>query len=149
MKKEKVKTFLATLFVTRDVADESVSFNDAFMRDTHEAYPIYDAVSDVMHKSNLSFNFSYAIASKAVDVLEQVEDWEDNDDIQEAINSAVPVYTWELMQICQSDSWAVDEAIREYGKQETLERDVTTAWFMLIETMVEEIKTCLEAIITE
>ena len=106
----------------------------------NEKYPIYQAVSEAMRTSGLSFDFSYSVAQKAVNVLTHLEDWEDRDGMNsEYIDSEVPVYNHELMQIYLSDWWAVDEVAEEFGDIHDTMQGARMAWFKQIEQMVEAI----------
>jgi len=150
MNKETVKKYLSEMFVPRDEPLEGVCFRSEFMnKEHHEAYPIQRIISNAQRESGLSFDFSYEIASRAVDVLSNVDDWEDDDAITEAVDSSVPIYTYDLMKIYASDSWAVDETREEMGTAENSEKQAQWAWYAQIESMVQSIKSKVEEIINE
>lgn len=152
MNKEKVKKYLASLFTTgkgNNEDDVIIVFQDEYMhRENAEKYAIYKAVSGAQHNSGLSFDFSDEISSRAVDVLVEVDDWEDDDAITEAIDGQIPIYTHDIMKIYQSDSWAVDEARKEFGSDNS-EKDAQMAWYSQIRQMVYVIKENLMEVIDE
>ncbi len=145
------KELLEKLFTTVDKEQDKITVpcfaSDYFGEftntgDENYKYPYYRAVTDAMHDSGLSHNFSYEIASRAVDILLSVEDWKDETAMQEAIDGSVPVYTWDIMQIYINDSWAVDEAVTEMGyANNTSEGRAKIGWYYVIENMVEAIIT--------
>lgn len=141
MTQKNIKTELADIFVPRDNG-EGVAFKSEAMRTTSELYPIYKAISKAMRDSGLSFDFSYEVANKAVDILAE-NDWNNEDAINDGIDSAIPVYTHELMSIYTSDSWQVDEAVAELGGGDS-NRNAISGWYMAIDNMVQQIKTNLE-----
>lgn len=150
MNQKQVRDILRKMFVLRDGKtendDDSKCFRQEYMQKTASEYPIQEAVSDAMHNSRLSFDFSYIIGEKAADILAEV-DWDDDDAITEAIDSAIPVYTNELMQIYVADNWAVDEAVNEFGNDEDSSKNAIMAWYSQIRQMVEKIKNNLAEII--
>lgn len=146
MKIEAIKKALSDLFVVRDEKEDPpvLCFNSEYMnRDNAELHQIYEIVSNAMHDSGLTHGFSYEIASCAVNVLDEVEDWEDDDALQESIDSYIPIYNSEITGIYQSNSWAVDEARQEYGAVDSI-KDAQMAWYKQISSMVYAIKSALE-----
>ncbi len=148
MKQKKMRDILARLFETskRDNGEEYIHFRTDVMDKASDAYPVYQAVSDAAYDSGLSHGFSYEISSRAADILAESEDWDNDDDIIEAVDSSCPIYTGEIMQVYISDSWAVDEAGEEYGNEGDSTKRAQMAWYMLIRNMVQSIRTNLEAI---
>ena len=135
-----IKSLLGDLFVSRENGLEGVAFNIEYMKaENVDKYKIYKAVSDAMHESGLTHDFSYSVANKVVYILGEAEDWEDNDYIQESINSSIPVYNYELMTIYQDNFWAVDEAVSEFGHRDSI-ANAQMAWDMLMEQMLDSIK---------
>lgn len=120
------------------------------MKRENKAYPIYQAVSEAQRASGLSFNFSYDIADKAVDVL--LENWDDAnsdnyDSIVDAVDGAVPVYNSDLVKIYLSDWDVADDAMEEYGGEgDSLDR-ARHGWFRAIESMVYAIRDNLAEIV--
>lgn len=149
MNKTEAKNFLSTLFVPRDHALKGVAFRSEYMKEGSEAYRIYDIVSQAQHESGMTFDFSYVIAKSVCDILSNLDDWDDDDDLGDAVDAEVPVYSSELMEIFESNSWAVDEAIEEYGKGADVEKDASAAWYSLIRTMVIVIRDGLQEIISK
>lgn len=138
-----IKKVLGDLFVPRDNDLEGVCFNYDFMnKDNADKYAICQAVSNVMHESGLTHNFSYEIASRAVNILGEVEDWTDDDTIRELVDSYIPIYTGEVMEIYQSNSWAVDEAVKEFGNNDS-DSNAKMGWYMQISQMTDNIKSSL------
>ena len=150
MKKEEALKYLGSLFVVRDEKEEPkvLCFRSEYMNKENPAYPIYEAVSDAMYDSWLTHSFSYQIASPAVDILTEVEDWEDEDALREQIDSYTPIYNGEITEIYSDNSWAVDEARQEFGSQDSIQ-DAQMAWYQQIEQMVSAIKSKLEDLIDE
>jgi len=139
MTKEEVKKMLGSLFMdsVKETGEVVRVFNDKCFDRERPERRLYEVVSAAMRDSDLSFEFSYAIAEKAADVLAELEDWENDDDdmMRELIDSAVPVYTYDLMKIYLSDSWAVDETIKELGDAGDSTKNAAMAWYRLIEKM--------------
>lgn len=106
----------------------------------NEAYPVYEAVSTAQRESGLTFDFSYRIVRKAIDVLLSVDDWEDVDAMNEAIDAEIPVYTHELMEIYVSDYWSVDKAVEESGMDGDTMQRTTLGWDGAIRDMAEAIR---------
>ena len=146
MKRDLVIEYLGKLFVPRDNRD-GVAFRTEYMNHAHEAYEVQQAVSKAQMHSGLSFDFSYSVAEKAVDVLLTVDNWNDDDALREAIDSNVPIYTGEIMEIYQANAWVVDEACEELGNTGNSSDNAMRGWYMAIERMVQAIKGNLEAII--
>lgn len=128
MTQERAKELLNKLFITkkRDNGEEFICYNDegdklgAFEKGT-DLNLLYEAVSGVMFNSGLSHGFSYEIASRAVDIVAEMEDITDGEeDLTEAIDGAVPIYTFDLMEIYKADSASVDEAAEEYGDRKSV-----------------------------
>ena len=154
MSKENIKTLLAGLFTTRKDKDDEdiIIFSSEYMdRDNADKYAVYEAVSNAMHDSGLSHGFSYEIASRAVSVLEEAEDWTEDgqDDMNEAIDASVPIYTNYLNSIYAYDSWAVDESRQENGIPEDSASDAERAWYSQIYAMTGTIQANLEKLIDE
>ena len=153
MKNEKIMEILPRLFVPLKKGPgssedgEGVCFRSEYMREESEAYAIYKAVSDAQYKSGLTFDFSYDVANRAVDVLCEVEDWDNNDAISEAVDSAVPIYTGEIMKIYQANSWAVNDSNEEYGKEGDVTQQGMMAWYLQIYAMVRAIKDGLHELV--
>ena len=150
MTEAQVRHILGKMFVLREDKkegdDDAKCFRQEYMDENAPEYPIQQAVSNAMGDSELSFDFSYIIGEKAADILAEV-DWDDDDAITEAIDSAIPVYTNELMQIYVADNWAVDEAVNEFGNDEDSSKNAMMAWYSQIRQMVEKIKNNLAEII--
>lgn len=112
------KEALRAMFTTskRENGEEYIHFTTEAMDKTNPLYPYYRIVSDAMHESGLTHDFSYEIASRAVDAIVENEDNEgDADDLYDLIDSYVPIYNADLMQI-YVDNWsAVDEACDDMG----------------------------------
>jgi len=138
----KTKETLAKLFTTVKRTDDTEvrTFTPEAMTEGNEAYATYRAVSDAMQAGGLTFDFSYRVADKAVDILVELEDWEDGDAISEAIDSAIPVYNQELMTIYADNSSAVDEVREELGSEGNSTQLASQAWYNEIQKMVEAIK---------
>jgi hypothetical protein len=156
MTKQKAIELLGTLFETsksntgeNGTIREWTHFRTEVMQKDNEAYPIYQAVSNVAFKSELTHGFSYEITTRACDILAEAEDWDNEDDIQERIDSAVPIYNSELMEIYLANWWAVDEARTDMGAQGDSVKDAQAAWYYLIEMFVTAIKYELGSVITE
>jgi hypothetical protein len=138
-----IKQVLNNIFVLvdKDTKDERYCFMQEIMNKEDKNYPIYRAISEAQYKSGLTFDFSYEIAVKAVDILSELEDWDDDAIITEAVDSSVPIYTNELMKIYQGNSWAVDEAVDNIGGSgEDSEQRAKYGWYEQIEQMTEAIK---------
>ena len=148
MDQNKKREVLARLFETskRENGEEYIHFRLDVMDKENEAYPVYQAVSDAAYNSGLSHEFSYEITSHACDILAEAEDWDNDDDITERVDSAVPVYTSELMQIYTADSFAVDEAADEYGNEGDSTKRAQMAWYSQIRDMVSSIRANLETV---
>jgi hypothetical protein len=140
MNEKRAREILARLFVPRAGGLEGEVFRSEYMKEDAPEYAVYEAVSNAQRDSGLTFDFSYEIGSRAANILAEAEDWTDDDDIRERIDSSVPIYTHELMQIYASDWGAVDEAREELGPGENSEREAAMAWYMLIERMVYAIR---------
>lgn len=146
MTNEKKRELLARLFETSKRDDDTVwdHFRNYVMDKENEAYPVYQAVSDAMFNSQLTHNFSYSIAVPAVEILLEAENWNNDDDITERVDSAVPIYNYDLMQIYVSNWWAVDDACEELGYDtgNSIQR-AQYGWYAQIESMVAAIRTNL------
>ena len=160
MSKENIKALLAGLFTTRkdSAGEDIIIFSSAYMDSNNIGTPldegkhaVYEAVSNAMHDSGLSHGFSYEIASRAVSVLKEAEDWTEDgqDDMNEAIDASVPVYTNYLNSIYAYDSWAVDESRQENGITEDSASDAARAWYSQIYAMTGTIQANLEKLIDE
>lgn len=142
-----IKKALDDVFVARNNGLEGSCFNSEYMKSESEHYGIYKAISKAQHDSNLSFEFSYIIAGLAVDILKDV-DWSDDDEITSLVDTSVPIYTNELMEIYKANSWAVDDAVRELGSGDS-EQNAKYGWYMQIESMVNAIKNNLLKLVDE
>ena len=147
MEKSKIKEILSTLYVPRAEGLEGKCYRSEYMMDEHEAHAIYEAVSSAAFDSGLSHGFSYEIGERACGILADLDDWDDDDSITEAVDGAVPIYTHELMKIYASNHSAVDEAVNELGdNHEDSVQNAKMAWYLEIEKMVRAIKSNIEAI---
>lgn len=119
MNKERLDNAIAGVFAVLDegTRDERIAFTqEALKSDGSSDIAILGRlVSDVMRESGLSFNFSYTVASKALDAIASVESLDDNDALQEAFESTIPFYTPEVMQLMQQDWNLVDDIIESMG----------------------------------
>lgn len=140
MQKQEIKATLNALFVPRNKGLEGVCFRMDFMNKENASYPVYKKVSEAMHDSGLSHDFSYEIANIAVDILTELRDWENDDQITEAVDGAVPIYTHDLMRIYTSDSGAVDEGAEELGTDGDSVARAQAGWYIAIQHMVNDIK---------
>ena len=120
---------------------------EALSDDGGELHDVQQIVSRAQQDSGLSCEFSYRVADKAVDILCEIEpeEWS-SDDFIEAIDSAVPIYTGELMEIYQSNAWIVDEAVKEIGNADST-TNAQAGWYKAITDMVYAIKNGLDNII--
>jgi len=154
MNKKEIQELLGKVFTTRaaqggDKEDEIIIFAPDHFDKTTDLHTVSEVVSTAMYESGLTHEFSYEIASRAADILAEAEDWDNEDALQEAIDSAIPIYTNELMSIYASNSWAVDEAAEELGNEGDSTRRAQQAWYMQIQSMGEAIKTGLQELIDE
>ncbi len=153
MTKSQVKKYLSTLFVPRAADLKGNAFRSEYMDKAHAAHSIYQAVSEAQRLSDLTHDFSYEISERAVDALLSADndygakDWNDDDNLQECTDGQVPCYTGELMEIFQSNSWAVDEAVNEFGHGENSTSDAGLAWERQIQQMAFAIRTALNDLI--
>jgi hypothetical protein len=138
MNTEAIKNMLDGIFTTvkKDNGEVQICFQDHAMKPESGLYPIYQAISKAQQDSGLTFDFSYEVAKKAVDILAEAELWED---LTPAIDSAVPIYNGELMTIYANDWNAVDEAVEELGGGDSV-KNAQAGWYMAIENMVHAIK---------
>lgn len=130
---------------------EGLCFADDYMRDQDEdKQNIYRAVSNAQRDSELTFSFSYEVASKAVDILAGLEDWDNEEALHEAIDAAIPVYNGELMQIYLDNWHVVDDACEEMeeGSEASAAR-AQVGWYVAIRDMVHAIKSNIENICEE
>lgn len=152
MKIEQVKKILAGIFETitiKEDEEERIIFKPSAMDKTNKEYPVFKAISDAQHNSGLSYDFSYLVADKAVNILAELENWKDDEAITEAIDACIPVYTYDLMKIYQSNNWAVDEANEEFGiSNKGTESQAQMAWYKQISEMVASIKENLKEVIS-
>lgn len=152
----KNKTLLEEVFTTVEKQETkeivpcfNLEYMDEFINHTDKInpkYPVYKAVSEAMRESGLSFDFSYKVANQAVNILVEAEDWNNEDTIHEQVDSSVPVYNYELMQIYVSDWDVVDEAKAEFGEGRDSIANAQQGWYYAIEQMVTAIKSNLETI---
>lgn len=146
---EQIKTLLHGVFVPRTPPLEGVCFASDYMIEANiDKYEIYKAISNVMHNSGLTFNFSYEVAQKAVDIIIAcIEDGksENEDFVSEQIDNAIPVYNNELMIIYANDYSIVDSAVEELGAGDSIE-NAKAGWYVAIRGMVEEIRMKIEEI---
>jgi hypothetical protein len=160
MNKSELLKLLPNLFYSKKIEDEveRICFTDSYMnRENINEYAIYKAVSEAQHNSGLTFDFSYEVASRAVDVIttliDQYDDdlanLEDSDNITEAVDGIIPVSTHDLMQIYQSNSWLVDEARQELGNDGDTTQQAQQAWYKAINDMVHAIIPALQELIDE
>lgn len=145
------KEKLAKLFETRekDGRDPCICFTSEALNPESDLYPVYEAVSKSMHDSGLSFHFSYEIARRAVDILVDAENWEDDDaqdQVQEMIACEVPMYNSDLMKIYASDWELADEARSEYGNELNAIEAAQYGYVIAIRNMVQAILANLKKI---
>lgn len=148
MNKETIQKYLGKLFVPRSNGLEGVCFRSEYLDKSGGENPVYRIVSDAMHDSGLSFEFSYEIASRAVDILAGQDDWEE---ISEAVDSSVPIYNNEIAEIYNANAWAVDDAINELGTgndADSIQR-AALGWYYAIDNMTRSIASKLEDIVDE
>ena len=142
MNQKQIKATLEHIFETveRNDGSEVRAFTPASMHEDSGEYPIQQAISKAMQDSGLTFDFSYEVADKAVDILAESEDWTDQDAINEAIDLAIPVFTFDLMEMYASDSWQVDEAVKEMGgdNEDSVKR-AQIGWYVAIQNMTNAI----------
>lgn len=143
MQLDTAKTLLSSVFTTvkiQDTNEERTCFQSEYMsEDSGDKYEVYRNVSDAMHDSGLTHDFSYEIASRAVQILAELADWDDMDAISEQVDSSVPIYNGEITEIYTANSWAVDEARESMGAVDSI-KDAQMAWYSQIEQMIEAIK---------
>lgn len=129
----------------RDTKHERLCFADAYLRakDGTDEKNVQEMVSKAQQDSGLSFDFSYKIAGEALDILVDLEDWDDEDAIAQAVDYAVPVYYNVIATIYNADWGCVDEWRDEIGggaKPSDCMKDAQGAWYNEIEKMVRAIK---------
>jgi hypothetical protein len=148
MNKTEVRWVLSRLFVPRAKESGGVYFSSEFWDDTAPNHKIFLAVRDAQIESELTFHFSFQIASRAANILADCEDWDDPDQISEAVDAAVPVYNYELAGIYAQNSHVVDTACKELGgwDKNSMER-AALGWYYAIDNMVHAIAKNLKAII--
>jgi hypothetical protein len=96
MKEKNLRALLPLMFTTvklQDRDEERICFSDKALG--IEEYgdkatdAVYIAISKAMRESGLTEDFSYDIASRAVDILGDVEKWDDEDAITELVDASV------------------------------------------------------------
>jgi uncharacterized protein YqkB len=155
MNKTQAREHLARVLTTKefDGQPSRIVFADSYLgadQGTDE-YAIQRAVSDAMHNSGLSFDFSYSIAGNATDILAELEDWNDEDALHEAIDSYVPIYYHDIAKIYLADWGTVDEWRDEIGATTPSDcmKDAQGAWYNEIQKMVQAIRSNVTEILEQ
>lgn len=129
-----------------DNGNERIIYSKQYINaenDTVE-HDLYQLTSNIASESGLSFDFSYQIMSRVCNIVSELPIFDseepDNDDgIHEAVDSAVPVYNAELLQIANvHDYHLIDAAIEEY-ECEGIISACSYAWYKAINSAVYEI----------
>ena len=103
---------------------------------------LYELVSNIAQNSGMSFEFSYNIMSQACTIASEylLNSEGDEDNINELVDNAVPIYNNELMQIYVSDWSIVDEAHDELGgSQDDSVGRAQLAWYYILERVTREV----------
>ena len=122
---------------------ERIVYSDKYIlakKGTNE-HDLYEIVSDIAHKSGMSYNFSYEIMSKACDIVADYsfDSKYAEDDLVEMIDNAIPVYTNELMTIYQQNWHLVDDANEELGGEGDSVVHAQRGWYYILETTTREL----------
>ena len=139
---------LSKLFTVKkfeDTGEERIIYRDEFIHGdagTPER-ALYELVSDTMYKSDLSHDFSYEVASRAVDIIAEhyIEDECDHySDFEEHIESSVPVYNYDLLKIVNCNQYhLLDEAREVHGNDIDTITACSIAWHNQIDLAVNQI----------
>lgn len=137
---------LSELFTIKKMSndEERIIYSDKYIKAEKGTieHDLYELVSNIAYNSGMTFDFSYSVISKACDVAsEYLLDSEGNEDnINELVDNAVPVYNHELMQIYVSNWDIVDEASGEMcGSDDNSVQRAQYAWYYIINRMTHEI----------
>ena len=152
MKIEELQQHLAKVFTYKEMGEEKIPvFSDdyLFAKDGTIEKTMYETISNVQRKSDLTFEFSYQVMDKVLDILSDLSDWNDDDELREAIFGRVPIYNNELAEIYASNSWVVDEAMKELGPGEDSVKNAAYGWYKAISDMAYSLKNKLDELIEE
>ena len=155
MTKKELREHLSKVLTlkTHEGREPWLCFADDYLlaEDGTDEKSVQQLVSKAQQNSGLTFDFSYTIASDAVDILAELEDWEDDDAIAQAVDQAVPIYYHDIQKIYAGNYGAVDEWRDEVGGGSTPSdcmKDAQGAWYHEIEKMVRVLRDALGDLIT-
>ena len=110
--------------------------------------PIYEMLSDyIYNKNDISTKFKYTMLGDALsDIDEMIDGVDDNfnvddldDEISSRADSNTPVYNSEILDFISDNPYAVDEAINEMGKGESIINDGMTAYYLKYSEFLRDI----------
>lgn len=146
MNKKELREHLQKVLVRKEAEGREpwLCFADDYLlaKDGTDEKNVQEIVSKAQQDSGLTFDFSYTIASDAVDILAELEDWNDEDAIAQAVDGAVPIYYHDIAKIYLANWGAVDEYRDEVGASTPSDcmKDAQGAWYNEIQKMVQAIK---------
>lgn len=120
---ERAKEYL-DLFERQDREDKPYTFyifKSEVMKEDSAKCPLYERISGIMHKLEVSFDFAYYSTVKALEFLVENEDCKDT--ISEAIDDLVFIYTNQLTAWLSENINHIsfcDEALEESGAKDTI-----------------------------
>lgn len=101
--------------------------------------PVYEMLSDYLYnRDDISTKYGYTMLGDALsDIDEMIENVEDDfnvddldDEISERADSNTPVYNSEILDFISENPYAVDDAINEIGKGESIINDGMGAYYL-------------------
>lgn len=110
--------------------------------------PIYEILSDYLYnKDDISTKYGYEMLGQAIsDIDEMIDGVDDNfnvddldDEISSRADSQTPIYNSEILDFISSNPYAVDEAINELGKGESIINDGMSAYYLKYSEFLRDI----------
>lgn len=101
--------------------------------------PVYEMLSDYLYnRDDISTKYGYTMLGDALsdidEMIENVEDGFNVDDLDDEISvladGNTPVYNSEILDFISENPYAVDDAINEIGKGESIINDGMTAYYL-------------------
>lgn len=150
MTNKELKNHLYDLLVPRKGDLEGVCYDNKYLHaaEGSDMRNIYEACSETMCNSGLTFDFSYKVLEKAVNILSECryipDVAEGNEEIQEAVDAAVPCYTNELMSIYSNNYDVVDSY--DDGGGNSVQR-AQSGWYSIIDQVTQSLAVELSELI--
>lgn len=128
----------------KDGKDSYYSFT---MESISNKSDVHEVLSDIVHNADVHTDDAYKMVACGIESLIEIVNYLDDeiteDDVQDRIHesadSETPIYNYDIMQFVARNPYAVDDAIKEFGKRDSLIEDGQSAYYLAYSNIMHQL----------